>query len=93
MCQGCGWKAPILLLAVVVSIGLSTAAVSPLHWHSAELGKVCDVCLVGHLPVLQTLVSLDLRPPAPLDWHISAADFFPEVAPLGLASPSRAPPA
>lgn len=92
MRHGCRWKAPVLLLAILATISLSTAAVSPLHWHSAELGKVCDVCLVGHLPVLQTLVSLDLRPPAPVDWHTSAAEFFPEAAPLGLASPSRAPP-
>ncbi|MDQ6678443.1 MAG: hypothetical protein M3Z09_14245 [Acidobacteriota bacterium] len=48
-----------LLLALCATVGVTTAAVSPAHFHAG-----CDVCTSAHMPVLQPpLTAALLAPP------------------------------
>ncbi|MGH9719037.1 MAG: hypothetical protein ACRD8O_02405 [Bryobacteraceae bacterium] len=83
----------LVLFVLLAMVALSTAALSPAHWHDSGIAPNCDVCHAGHLPVIQTAVACDVPPPALYELHSSPQDVHHPLEPLLISSPSRAPPA
>ena len=51
----------LALFAVVCSIALTTAAMTPLHGHRQQ--GTCDLCNASHLPSLQAVEPVSLAAP------------------------------
>ena len=86
-------KRPLVLVLLLATLVVSTAAVAFGHAHDSAVARQCDVCHVGHLPVVQPTDGVGLCPPAPVEWHTLTEKSF-HVPEYSLRShPSRAPPA
>lgn len=54
----------VLLLALLATLLVTSAAASPAHIHAKDVAGRCDVCVIAHLPVVQPALSVGLVPPA-----------------------------
>jgi hypothetical protein len=80
------------LAAVILLLLASTAAVL-WHHHENLQGHVCQVCQLGHLPILKARVPTLALALAFLSWHSSAEELIADLDPWSNQGPSRAPPA
>ncbi len=82
----------VTTLAAVILLLASTAAVL-WHHHDNLQGRVCQVCQLGHLPILKARFPTLVPALAVLAWHSSAEELITDLDPWSHQEPSRAPPA
>lgn len=92
MCCRRRWKTLVLLAAMCAALTVSTAAASPAHHHSEAPGSDCNLCCVGHQPVLRSPYLSDLRPAVVSDWQPWAEEYPFNPDPQFTATHGRAPP-
>jgi hypothetical protein len=93
MCHRRPWKALLLCLAIAALAAVTTAAALPAHWHSAIGGVNCEICCIAHTPVVQSTVVADVRPPVPVERHVSVERLPGLLETFSFADLGRAPPA
>ena len=84
------WSVFLALFAVVCSIVLTTAAMSPLHGHRQQ-GN-CDLCKASHLPSLQAVQQVTLAAPDLISTETVQQPSRPAESPGLISADSRAPP-
>jgi hypothetical protein len=77
-------------MAICAVLLVSTVAASPAHRHL--IGTDCDLCCVGHLPVVQSPHLSDIRPSIFLDWQPWVDEYQASLDPQFPATRGRAPP-
>ncbi len=80
-------------LAAVILLLLASTAAAFWHKHDEVQGRVCQVCQLGHLPILEARVPTLAPALAFLAWHSSAEELVADLDPWPHQGPSRAPPA
>ena len=80
-------------LAAVFLLLLGSTAAVLWHLHHDEVqGRACQVCQLGHLPILEGRVPTLAPALAFLAWHTSAVELVADLDPWPHQGPSRAPP-
>jgi len=92
MFLGRAGKACLLLAAMCAVLAVSMSAASPAHRHSDTIGGDCNLCCAGHLPVIQSPLSSDMRPTLVMDWRLPADEDHLSLDPQFAAPLGRAPP-
>jgi len=83
----------LLSLVAVATLLLTSAGASLWHRHSGRSEQVCQVCHIGHLPLLQSAVTVGTPAPALIAWHLPAEEFARDLDPVFSSNVPRAPPA
>jgi|GEM_PF-3445230 len=83
----------LVSLAAVMLLLLASTAAAFWHKHDEVQGRVCQVCQLGHLPILEARVPTLAPALAFLAWHSSAEELVADLDPWPHQGPSRAPPA
>ena len=83
----------LVSLAAVTALLLTSAGASLWHRHNGRSEQVCQVCHIGHLPLLQATFNLGTPPPALVAWRSPAEEFGRDLDPIFSSNVPRAPPA
>ena len=83
----------LVALAAVILLLLASIAAVLWHHHDEVQGRVCEVCQLGHAPILETRLPTLAPALAFLAWHSSAEELVADLDPWPHQGPSRAPPA
>jgi hypothetical protein len=86
------WRQVTSVLAVLILLALSSAAVVPGHWHSGLQGRNCDLCRISHLPTLGASLRSEIQLPAPVVWHGETVALRSALPPVFAPHSPRAPP-
>ncbi len=86
-------RAFVASLTVVALAAVTFAATGFGHNHANLPGPVCQICYIGHLPMLQPAEIVAPPPPMFVAWHSPSEALFPDLEPVYRSGPSRAPPA
>src|SRR5713101_4775564 len=83
----------LVSLAAVAALLLTSAGASLWHRHDSRSEQVCQVCHIGHLPLLQSTVTAGAPAPALVARHCAAEEVFWDFDPVFSTHVPRAPPA
>jgi hypothetical protein len=83
----------VVSLAAIAALLLTSAGASLWHRHDSRSEQVCQVCRIGHLPLLQLTFNLGTPAPALIAWHLPAEEFCRDLDPVFSSNVPRAPPA
>ncbi len=83
----------ITTLAAVILLLLASTAAVLWHHHENLQGRVCQVCQLGHLPILKARAPTLVTALVFLAWGTSAEELVVHLDPWSHQAPSRAPPA
>jgi len=79
----------LALLALLVAV----TAAGVLHSHDLVSGRLCPVCQLGHMPILDPGVPTLIPSLALVAWHTPTELISADLDPWSHDHPSRAPPA
>lgn len=82
----------VLLLAISATLLVSTVAASPAHFHNDNFGGTCDICVIGHLPVVQPAVAVHIFAPGVAKVRITVQTVARPSDPFIQLESSRGPP-